>query len=318
MRVARLTVELAHRRVQLEVLDHAGQRAVALDPEATGRVLEAARSALSVLDLPKEPCNAITLDEVRGRLEFHADGGILTLVGADFDRHRPDLIGPLGRAAIAEARALEALQSPQTPAGLDHRHAGFWGVHYDAGRGPWDLGGAAPPLEHLLDRLGPPPRGGRAIVLGCGRGHDLRAAAHRGWAVTGVDFVESALEDGRAMARREGLEAHWICADILTLDTRPERYDLVLEHTCFCAIDPERRRDYARIARHILRPEGQLAGVFMNHGKPGGPPFDTPSSAIRECFEPSFDIHTLEKSPNSPSHREGSELIATMTRREFE
>ena len=47
----------------------------------------------------------------------------------------------------------------------------------------------------------------------------------------------------------------------------------VVEHTCFCAIDPSRRSDYLGAVTRLLVPGGWLLGLFWCHDRPGGPPF---------------------------------------------
>src|SRR4029453_16580379 len=74
----------------------------------------------------------------------------------------------------------------------------FWDALYAAGGDGWELGAAAPPLVDVVERT-PPPRG-RAAVLGCGRGHDARLLAARGYEVVGYDFSTAAVEAGRALA----------------------------------------------------------------------------------------------------------------------
>jgi thiopurine S-methyltransferase len=47
----------------------------------------------------------------------------------------------------------------------------------------------------------------------------------------------------------------------------------IVEHTCFCAIDPGLREDYIGTACRLLAPGGWLLGLFWCHRQPGGPPW---------------------------------------------
>ena len=49
----------------------------------------------------------------------------------------------------------------------------------------------------------------------------------------------------------------------------PGSFDVLFEHTCLCAIPPERRADYARAAATALRDGGLLLAVFFT--KPENP-----------------------------------------------
>ncbi|MEO1018236.1 MAG: class I SAM-dependent methyltransferase [Pseudomonadota bacterium] len=57
---------------------------------------------------------------------------------------------------------------------------------------------------------------GRALELGCARGDDAIWLAKQGWAVTGVDVAQAALEAARAAAKAAGVESR----------TTFERHDL--------------------------------------------------------------------------------------------
>ena len=54
----------------------------------------------------------------------------------------------------------------------------------------------------------------------------------------------------------------------------------IVEHTCFCAIDPARRADYIDTVGSLLAPGGWLLGLFWCHGNPGGPPWGSDPEAV--------------------------------------
>lgn len=68
---------------------------------------------------------------------------------------------------------------------------------------------------------------GRALDLACGEGRNALWLAGRGWRVTAVDFSQVALDRGRGVAERRGLEVEWIPADILTWTPPWRAFDLV-------------------------------------------------------------------------------------------
>ncbi|MDA1279582.1 MAG: class I SAM-dependent methyltransferase [Chloroflexi bacterium] len=51
------------------------------------------------------------------------------------------------------------------------------------------------------------------LDLGCGAGGLAIALAERGWAVTGVDLSENAIESARKSARSHGVEVEFFVAD---------------------------------------------------------------------------------------------------------
>jgi SAM-dependent methyltransferase len=191
-----------------------------------------------------------------------------------------------------------------------------WEDHYRRGDTGWDLGQAAPPLERWLAQgiAPPPPR--QVAVLGCGFGHDALLFARAGYTVTGFDFAPSAVQAARSHAAAAGLPVRFEEADIFTLaEPCAGMFDLVVEHTCFCAINPQRRAEYVAVAHHLLAAGGTFVGLFWAHGRPGGPPFSTSGEEITALFTPSFVIHSLDKAPDSVPRRAHQELLAVMTPR---
>lgn len=202
----------------------------------------------------------------------------------------------------------------QRPAEASIDQPGFWEAAYQEGRAGWDLGEPAPPFVALLASSAAPAPG-RLLVPGCGRGHDALLFARAGFAVTGVDFAPSAVAATRAAAAAAGLPVAVEEADLFTLGERwPERFDYVVEHTCFCAIDPARRRDYARTVQAVLRPGGELIALFYAHGRAGGPPYATTAAEVRALFGPLFTVEELAPATNSAPRRQGEELFARLRR----
>ncbi len=79
----------------------------------------------------------------------------------------------------------------------------FWENLYAQGEDGWELREAGPGLVAWLaagGRLGDP--GARVAVPGCGRGHDVRLLARRGYRAAGFDFATAAVEEARTLAAR--------------------------------------------------------------------------------------------------------------------
>ncbi|QSR84108.1 methyltransferase domain-containing protein [Methylacidimicrobium sp. B4] len=189
----------------------------------------------------------------------------------------------------------------------------YWNSRYRQGDAPWNRGSHSPALEEALLRLSRP---GRALIPGCGCGHDVRLLATRGWEAVGIDFAPEAL----AQARRHGEPANLAYeeADFLTLpDWLRGAFDLVWEHTCFCAIPPERRHDYVRSAHGALRPGGKLLGVFFLRTGPLDPP---PYCFTLEELDFFFGSHFLLEAEWLPGQcypgREGEEILRLFSRKD--
>lgn len=190
----------------------------------------------------------------------------------------------------------------------------FWEELYARGEDGWELGRPAPPLVAHVE-VTPPPRG-RVAVPGCGRGHDARYLASRGYDVVAFDFAPVALKEARALAAAGGVEVAFEERDVFTLgDAYPEAFDGVWEYTCFCAIDPVRRAEYVRTLAAILRPGGWLLACFFPVGPgAGGPPFPVDPDEVRRLLAPGFRLDRAFTPVASVPARRGREWMVLAAR----
>lgn len=182
----------------------------------------------------------------------------------------------------------------------------YWEARYAAGDMPWEKGEPSPGLVDFLAAHPGLPRG-RVLVPGCGTGHDARALAAAGFAVTGLDVAPSAVRLAAERTRAAGLRAEFLRGDFLR-DEPPARFDLVFEHTLYCAIPPEDRGLYAAAARRWLRPGGRLLAVHYMIADREGPPFGCTQAELMERFQPHFEL-LAGWVPRSYPNRTGLELM---------
>jgi len=200
--------------------------------------------------------------------------------------------------------------------------AAFWEQLYAGGNDGWEIGAAAPPLEPWLDAGGSFParvttEPARIAVPGCGRGHDARLLASRGYRVWAFDFAEAAVAEARRLATREALSVIVERRDVFALDQDYRGFfDGVWEYTCFCAIDPGRREEYVRLLHAILRPGGILLACFypMREGT-DGPPFPVSRPEVERVLSPWFTILQSGPPARSVERREGIEWLVRADRR---
>ena len=64
-----------------------------------------------------------------------------------------------------------------------------------------------------------------------------------------------------------------------------------------------------QLAKSILKPQGQLIGLFFTHNRPGGPPFGMTPDEIRHYFQTDFQILSLIPATNSVPERQGEEHL---------
>jgi len=191
---------------------------------------------------------------------------------------------------------------------------GFWNDRYASGVTPWDLGEVSEPVRTLVERHFPPQ--GRVLVPGCGRGWEVVYLTKLGYSVTAVDFADEAVRFLGELARESQVQPEILQQDLFLLPAvYNSSFDVLLEQTCFCAIDPSLRSEYEQVAHRILRPGGKLSGVFMELEEPReGPPYSTPPELVRAQFPVSrWRLDSQEPLPRNPK-RPGPEFLAVFTR----
>ena len=138
-----------------------------------------------------------------------------------------------------------------------------WESRYQLGDTPWEKGEAAPPLIELLGQMEVNEWGaGPILVPGCGLGHDVRALGVLGLEVVGVDISASAVARAAPFCKT-GRETFELGNFLDPGWSSGRKFSAICEHTCFCAIDPSDRENYARSAAACLADGGLLAGVFF-------------------------------------------------------
>jgi hypothetical protein len=197
---------------------------------------------------------------------------------------------------------------------MDVNSPAKWERDYQRGTAGWDMGTSTPVFQRLLAEGQFQP--GRMIVPGAGRGHDAREFARHGFEVVAVDFAQDA---ARAMRERMTPEsAHQILEqDFFQLPPELDgTFDYVLEYTCYCAIDPGRRAEYAGKVAHFLRRGGiYIALVFPLDEHQGGPPFAVNTEKLVAMMEQrGLNILRREFPPDSVKPRKGLEELLIMQR----
>lgn len=190
-----------------------------------------------------------------------------------------------------------------------------WQKRYIENDTPWDKNQAAPELvhrihseSHLFNKVE------KALVPGCGLGHDAFVLAEAGMNTIGFDISELALE--QAAQRYQHAKLDWQHGDLFS-DLADAEFDMVWEHTCFCAIPLEMRDAYVECMANTLKPGGFLLGVFfietdLPEGE--GPPFKASIEEIKTHFFNRFSLEYQATPDHHYSGREGKEQLMLFRR----
>ncbi|KAF8393720.1 hypothetical protein HHK36_019918 [Tetracentron sinense] len=163
---------------------------------------------------------------------------------------------------------------------------GGWEECWEQELTPWDLGQPTPMILHL-HQTGVLPKG-RALVPGCGSGHDVVAIACPERYVVGLDISDNAIKKARELSSSlpNANYLTFIKADFFTLHPA-ELFDLIFDYTFFCAIVPHMRSAWASQVRDILKPDGELITLmFPISDHDGGPPYKVSVADYEEVLHP--------------------------------
>lgn len=92
-----------------------------------------------------------------------------------------------------------------------------------------------------------------------------------GYEAIGLDFSSEAIHRAQAEHGSDCADFRWLQADLFdekalaAAGLSPGSLQGVLEHTCFCAIDPAQRGAYVESVQKLLAPGGWLLGLFWFH-----------------------------------------------------
>lgn len=187
---------------------------------------------------------------------------------------------------------------------MEHLSKEFWDERYATEDTGWDLGAISTPLKEYVDQL--TDRSIKVLIPGCGKGYEAEYMHQQGFSnVHILDLSALPLEDFQKRVR-DFPATHLHQGDFFQ---HSEQYDLVLEQTLFCAIDPSLRNDYARKMDEILRPSGKLVGLLFDKVPEQGPPYGGNEDEYRTYFQPYFANISMERCYNSIPPRHDRELF---------
>jgi SAM-dependent methyltransferase len=185
----------------------------------------------------------------------------------------------------------------------------FWNDQYNANTTGWDLGEVSPPIKAYIDQL--TIKDLRILIPGCGNSHEAAYALQQGFTnITVIDIAPTLVT--RLQEKYTGnANIKIIQGDFFE---HAGEYDIIIEQTFFCALDPALRENYVTKMHQLLAPGGKLVGLLFNREfEQPGPPFGGNESAYKMMFEKYFTPVIFETCHNSFSKRTGTELFVMLS-----
>ena len=155
----------------------------------------------------------------------------------------------------------------------------------------------------------------RILIPGCGNSYEAEYLFNSGFKnIFLVDYSEKVLSNFKKRVPNFPSE-NLLCIDFFDLNMK---FDLIIEQTFFCAIQTNKRGEYALKMNHLLSEKGKLVGLlFDDPMNEDHPPFGGNKKEYATFFEKYFKFKIFEKSNNSIKERSGRELFMILERKDF-
>ena len=187
----------------------------------------------------------------------------------------------------------------------------YWNNRYAEGSTGWDLKEVSPPIKAYLDQL--ENKELKILIPGGGYSYEAQYCWEQGFKnVYVVDFSALALENLKHRVP-DFPSSQLIQEDFFKYD---EQFDVIIEQTFFCALQPSLRPSYVSHMHILLKPKGKLVGLLFNFPlTEKGPPYGGSALAYRSLFSTYFDIQKIETSYNSVAARSDKEFFISMIKK---
>ena len=189
----------------------------------------------------------------------------------------------------------------------------YWSNRYVQNTTGWDLGKVSPPIKVFVDKL--INKKLKILIPGSGYGYEAEYLFLNGYLNTSV--VDLAKEPLQNIKKRIANfpEKQLIEANFFNL-SKNQKFDLIIEQTFFCAINPKLREQYVKMCYSLLNNGGRIVGLlFYDIPLKEDPPFGGDKFEYLKLFEPFFEILIFEKCMNSHPSRMGKEYWIEFTKR---
>ena len=184
-------------------------------------------------------------------------------------------------------------------------NSNYWEERYQNNETGWDTGKITPPLQDYIDQI--ENKSIHILIPGGGNSYEFEYLISCGFKNTHVlDFAKNPLEN---IKKRMPLldDKQLIHSDFFE---HSGQYDLIIEQTFFCALEPHLRAQYAEKMKALLKPKGKLVGLLFQFPLTEvGPPFGGSKEEYFTLFENDFYIKRIETAYNSIKPRKGNELF---------
>ncbi len=181
----------------------------------------------------------------------------------------------------------------------------FWDNRYKTNDIGWDLGAVSPPIQTYIETLTDTSL--KILIPGGGNSYELEFLIEKGFKQSFVLDI-SPLPLANIAKRNPTIPTQQLlCGDFFEHEGL---YDIIIEQTFFCALDPTLRQLYVKQMHRLLKPGGKLVGLLFDAPlNDDNPPFGGNAEVYKLLFADLFEISKMEPCSNSIQPRMGRELF---------
>jgi len=183
--------------------------------------------------------------------------------------------------------------------------APYWEEKYKNNNTGWNIGYPSTPIKTYINQI--KDKSIKILIPGAGNAYEAEYLHNNGFAnVWVLDLAKQPLTNLKNRVNTFP-DSHLIQGDFFMHNSH---YDLILEQTFFCALNPDLRDKYVKKMADLLRLKGKLVGLLFDFElTEQGPPFGGSLAEYKKRFSKYFKIKVLEKAHNSIKPRSGRELF---------
>ena len=174
----------------------------------------------------------------------------------------------------------------------------------------WDIGYVSTPIKEYINQL--TDKNLKILIPGGGNSYEAGYLFKKGFKNVFVLDISSIPLMNLAKRIPSFPKKNLLHYDFFELENT---FDLILEQTFFCALEPSLRKEYVKKMYKLLKPNGKLVGLLfkipLNTDKP---PFGGNKLEYLFLFKEKFKIESMEVAYNSIPQRAGNELFFMLSK----
>lgn len=181
----------------------------------------------------------------------------------------------------------------------------FWEERYQNKNTGWNIGKISTPLKNYVDSIR--DKSCNILIPGCGYGHEAVYLFNNGFKnISVIDLSPTAIKKLHQKVPNFPKQNLFVS----NFFDHNRKYDLIIEQTFFCAIDPKMRKNYVNHSYQLLNKNGKIAGLLFNKDFGNNyPPFGGSIKEYQDLFSKKFSINYLKTAKDSIEARKGVELF---------